>query len=80
MGRRLAYSLLGFSVGLIASLVLEAVFGKRVGIASIAVAIGFSSIAVGIAEHRGKVKSIEEINRPLTLFPPGSTPDQDKSK
>jgi hypothetical protein len=80
MGRRLAYCLLGFSIGLVASVALEAVFGKRVGISSIAIAIAFSSIAVGVAERRGKVKSIEEINRPITLFPSSRTSDREKSK
>ena len=32
--------------------------------------LGSSSISVWIAERRGKAKSIEEIHRPQTLFPP----------
>jgi hypothetical protein len=82
MGRRLAYTLLGFGIGLLVALLLEGVLGKGLGMGAIGLALGCGSIAVGIAERKGKVKSIEEINRPVTLFPPTSSNanDQEKSR
>jgi hypothetical protein len=82
MGRRLAYTLLGFGIGLLVALLLEGVLGKRFGMGAIGLALACGSIAVGIAERKGKVKSMEEINRPVTLFPPAASnaPDGEKSK
>jgi O-antigen/teichoic acid export membrane protein len=77
MGKRLAYTLLGFSIGLLVALVLGSVAGKSFGMGGVGIALSFGGLAVAIAEWRGKVKSIEEINRPVTLFPrtPSNTPD-----
>jgi hypothetical protein len=70
MGRRLAYTLLGVGIGRLIALLLGAVLGKRVGFGTgtVGFAFGCGSIAVGIAERWGKVKSLEEVNRPVTLF------------
>ena len=39
----------------------------------LSMAMSSATVAVGIAEWMGKVKSIRELERPLTLFPPEST-------
>jgi predicted MFS family arabinose efflux permease len=74
MGKRLAYMLLGFSIGLVVALVLGSVFGKRFGMAGVGFAVAFGAVAVAIAEWRGKVKSYDDLHRPETLFP--RTPDR----
>jgi hypothetical protein len=74
MGRRLAYMLLGACVGVL--------FLEMIGLVQhhhlvpswenggfVGVALGSATIAVNIAERKGKVKSIRELERPLTLFP-----------
>jgi hypothetical protein len=75
MGRRLAYTLLGFSIGLLVAFLLGAAVNKHFGIGAgaIGLAVACGAISVGIAERKGRVKSIEELNRPLTLVPPSST-------
>ena len=82
MGRRLAYGLLGCSIGAAMALVLEVVFGKHSAMASSGIVVACGLLAVSIAERRGKVKSSEELNRLVTLFPRTSnnTPDEEKSK
>ena len=65
--------MLGLSIGLLVAAVLCAIAGKRFGVAGIGIALGCGSIAVAIADAEAKVKSIEEINRPLTLGAPTST-------
>jgi hypothetical protein len=40
------------------------------GLSVLSMATGFAAASVGIAEWMGKVKSIRELERPLTLFPP----------
>ena len=82
MGRRLAYGLLGCCIGAAMALVLEVVFGKHSAIPSSGIVMGCGVLAISIAERRGKVKSSEELNRPVTLFPRTSnnTPDEENSK
>jgi len=64
--------LLGFSIGLLVAVGLNALRFDRFGIGMGGVALGVSlaSISVWIAERRGKVKSFEEIDRPIELFHP----------
>jgi len=69
MGKRLAYLLAGYCVGSLIMLVLWG-FTRKFQILSLFV-LGNSLGALFVyrAERKGKVKSIEELNRPLTLFP-----------
>jgi hypothetical protein len=78
MGKRLAYMLLGFGIGLLVALALGGLLGERLGSGGAGIAVACGALAVAIAERRGKVKSIEEINRPMTLFPrtSSSTPPE----
>jgi hypothetical protein len=80
MGKRLAYTLLGFSIGLVVALALGSVVGERFAACGVGIALGCGSLAVAIAEWRGKVKSVEEINRPITLFPRTSSAPTDAEK
>jgi len=82
MGRRLAYMLLGMGIGLLVAFMLGAALGKPVRAWAISIAIGCGSIAVAIAERKGRVESAEEINRPVTLFPeaPADPADKKRSK
>ena len=73
MGKRRVYALLGFAIGF---LIISALFAIRQphhwGYAvspAIAFCIACGALAVYVAERQGKVKSIREIDRPLTLFP-----------
>jgi hypothetical protein len=77
MGKRSAYSLLGFALGALVELLAVLVIRRphhwesaMIG----AVDLGFAGavLITYIAERKGKVKSIEELHRPLTLFPPSS--------
>lgn len=81
MGKRFAYLLLGTGIGLLVAFLLDAVLGKAVGVGAWLIVTG-GSIAVAIAERMGKVKSVEEINRPVTLFPhpPMNAADKKESK
>ena len=73
MGRRTQYLLLGWAMGLPILLVLFAIrpprhWGMAI-VPSIGLCNGVGLIVLQKAERRGKVKSIEELHRPLTLFP-----------
>jgi hypothetical protein len=72
MGRRIAYGFLGVAIGLLITLAFDAVRRPHVRESAIVGAIGLciscASIIIGIAERQGKVKSIEDMHRPLTLF------------
>jgi len=69
MGKRLAYTLLGISIGLVITWGIRTAVGKRFDTGGIVIAIACGVLAVSIAERKGKVKSIEELKRPATLFP-----------
>jgi hypothetical protein len=71
MGKRLAYTLLGIGIGLTIAWGIQSAIGKRIEIGGISTVIGVAcgALAVSIAERKGKVKSIEELKRPATLFP-----------
>jgi hypothetical protein len=83
MGRRLQYYLLGSAMGLPILLVLFAIRPPHhwgmVIVPSIAICSPFGLIVLQKAERRGKVKSIEELQRPLTLFPRMSDPPRGTS-
>jgi energy-coupling factor transporter transmembrane protein EcfT len=73
MGKRIAYGLLGFAFG---ALIVTALFAIRSphhwGFAitpAIALCISCGTVVTWMAERNGKVKSIEELHRPLKLFP-----------
>jgi hypothetical protein len=73
MGKRLAYFLPGFAIGLLILSVIWAIRKPHHWGAAFSLAIPLS-ISCGtwttyIAERKGKVKSVEELRRPLTLFP-----------
>jgi hypothetical protein len=67
-------------VGLLVALALGSVIRHRfgIGMAGAGIAVSCGAIAVGLAERKGKVKSIEEINRPMTLFPPAPASPTDR--
>ena len=70
MAKRFAYGLLGFCLGLALYFALAAAFRKHVRTAGAAGAgVAFSSLAILVAERMRRVRTIEEINRPVTLFP-----------
>jgi hypothetical protein len=73
MGKRLAYGLPGIAIGL---LIASAIFAIRrphhwqleiLPVVTLCLSCGL--LTISIAERKGKVKSIEELHRPLTLFP-----------
>ena len=68
MGKRLAYTLLG-SIGVVIAWGIRSAVGKRFELGGIVIAIACGALAASIAEPKGKVKSIEELKRPATLFP-----------
>lgn len=78
MGKRLAYGLAGYAGGIGLGIGIALVLGKNhIGqflnahsVALMALGLGGSTIATYVAQKRGKVKSIDEIKRPLTLFSP----------
>ena len=65
---------IGFVIGVLVYLVLEAIIYRRFGfgMAGLGIALACASLSVIFAERSGRVKSLEVINRPLTLFPPRS--------
>jgi hypothetical protein len=69
MGKRFALGLVGYGVGSSISLVLWAFTGKFQILSLFVLGNSLSALFVYWAERKGKVKSIEELNRPLTLFP-----------
>jgi len=69
MGKRLTYGLMGVGVGLLPYLAWWALTGKFKGISALCLAPACGNLFVYWAERKGKLKSIEELNRPLTLFP-----------
>jgi hypothetical protein len=69
MGKRIAYGLVGYSIGSLILLVFWAFTGKFKILSLLTLGNSFGAFFVYWAERKGKVKSIEEINRPLTLFP-----------
>jgi hypothetical protein len=78
MGKRLMYGLPGNAIGL---LIASAMFAIRRPLnwqfeilPVIAICLSFGNLAIYIAERKGKVKSIKELHRPLTLFPRTSDP------
>jgi hypothetical protein len=72
MGRRIAYGLLGLAIGALIFGPLSAIWRPHDRWLQTLSSIAWTScgpLAVYIAERTGKVKSIEELRRPLTLFP-----------
>jgi hypothetical protein len=71
MGRRIAYALLGVAIGLLINLAIDAVRRPHDWFPSgmIGLCLGCAALVVWIAERKGKVKTIDELHRPLTLFP-----------
>jgi len=69
MGKRLAFGLVGYGVGSLILLVLWTFTGKFQILPLFVLGNSFSALFVYWAERKGKLKSIEELNRPLTLFP-----------
>jgi hypothetical protein len=71
MGRRIAYGLLGVAIGLLINWAIDAVRRPHDWFppATVGPCLGCAALVVWIAERKGKVKSIEELHRPLTLFP-----------
>ena len=71
MGRRLAFMCLGACVGVLFAVILSLALHRHVAIGPqlFVLALPFGVQSVAIAERRKKVKSIEEINRPISLFP-----------
>jgi hypothetical protein len=71
MGRRIAYALLGVAIGLLINLAIDAVRRPHdwATPATVGLCLSCAAFVVGIAERKGKVKTIEELHRPLTLFP-----------
>lgn len=69
MGKRVAYLFAGYCVGSLILLVLWT-FTQRFQILSLfLLGNSLGALFVYWAERKGNVKSIEELNRPLTLFP-----------
>jgi hypothetical protein len=67
MGKRYAYGLLGMALGGLVGSIPWALTGKPSPF--VALGVAGASLAIFLAERKGKLKSIEEINRPITLFP-----------
>ncbi|MGP0073138.1 MAG: hypothetical protein ACLPWF_14550 [Bryobacteraceae bacterium] len=78
MGKRIAYGLLGCAFGALIELLIFSIRTPRHwGFAmspAIALCISCGTIVIWIAERKGKVKSIQELHRPLTLFPRSTDP------
>jgi hypothetical protein len=72
MAKRFAYGLAGFCIGLALYFGLAAVLRRHArGAGAAGAGVAFSSLAILVAERMGRVQSIEDINRPATLFPGG---------
>jgi hypothetical protein len=73
MGRRIAYGLLGVAIGVVfcsaLALIRRPHNWESAVRADFGLCISCGGITVWIAERKGKLKSIEELHRPLTLFP-----------
>jgi hypothetical protein len=69
MVRRLLYLVLGYGVGWLPFLVWWAFTGKFQYGAALCLGIACSNLFLYAGERSGKLKSIGELNRPLTLFP-----------
>jgi hypothetical protein len=78
VGKRCAYGLLGFVLGAVIVSILFAIRRPHSRSAATSTAIAFcvscAAFATGVAERKGKVKSIAELHRPLTLFPRSTPP------
>jgi hypothetical protein len=69
MGKRAAYLLGGYGIGSLIMLALWGITGKFQILFLFVLGNSFGVLLTYRAERKGKVKSIEELNRPLTLFP-----------
>ena len=69
MGKRLAIGLVGYIPGFLILLVLWTFTRKFQILPLFMLGNSFGALVVYWAERKGKLKSIEELNRPLTLFP-----------
>jgi len=75
MGQRLRYFARGAAIGLTIYLALVLVIRRRLdsnifvlGLSALGFSISVGNLFVYFAERQGKVKSLEDLNRPLTLF------------
>jgi hypothetical protein len=79
MGKRIAFALLGSAAGVLIVLAISAIrkphHWEFMASPAMALCIACGVVATLIAERMGKVKSIEELQRPLTLFPRSSPPE-----
>lgn len=69
MGKRLLYMLAGYAVAWLPFLVWWAFTGKFKFTAALWFGISCSNLFLYIGQRTGRLKPIEELNRPLTLFP-----------
>jgi hypothetical protein len=69
MGKRIAFGLVGYGVGWLPFVVLWAFTGKFRYASALWLGVACSNFFLYIAERKGKLKSIGELDRPLTLFP-----------
>jgi hypothetical protein len=70
MAKRLRYYFAGFVIGALVGLLVSYLIGKRSVLWSTNCGNLAGLLAVAWAQHRGLVRSPEELNRPLSLFPP----------
>ena len=70
MKKRFMAYLVGLPIGLIVGLVVNYAIGKPLSPVWIFNCGNFAGLlALGWAEHQGKVPSVDEAKRPITLFP-----------
>ncbi|HEY3824530.1 MAG TPA: hypothetical protein VGL82_08220 [Bryobacteraceae bacterium] len=69
MGKRVAYLLAGYGFGSLIGLALWSFTGKYHVWPVFLLGNSLGLLFTLWAEHAGKVKTIDELNRPLTLFP-----------
>ena len=79
MGKRIAVALLGIAVGALIFLAISVIrrphHWEFVISPAMALCIACGAVATLIAERKGKVKTVAELERPLTLFPRSSPPE-----
>ena len=69
MGKRIAYVLAGYGVGCLILVTLWAFTWKFRVWSVLMLGSSFGNLFVCWAQRKGKLKTIEELNRPLTLVP-----------
>lgn len=68
MGKRVMYGLVGYGIG--TAIVWVAHGGRHFGNAANIGIVG-GSVAIWLGERSGRLKPLEEVNRPISLFPDG---------